>query len=192
MNDQVDQFWRLFTSLADALARRDRLAIRQIDDAARSLGDFDWEIGSEPDGRDFIAISPGGRPELAEGARFVVSRAPKISGWSFRAALPPKRWDGTLKVGEGGAARTFRTGEWLAVVDGRASTSTPGKLDLCVVSADFEGMRRGEAVRAARIAVISWIGEELFLSRIGNLSVELETTSRRRVSLPVLAEALQP
>jgi hypothetical protein len=98
-DQEVEAFWEWFAAVAadvqtDVKARRQRLGhLGEMQQRVSAIHpDFKWEIGPYGNGDLFLAISPNGYSDLLPYTRKVVSAAPNISGWQFRAAKPRKDW----------------------------------------------------------------------------------------------------
>lgn len=156
----ADAFWAWFQAVAGATDDELR---RELDARVASLGELAWEIGSSAAGRR-LAISPGGNPDLLPLTRAVVARAPRVSGWTFHPARPPKDWDLTFSLG---ADVRIDARGWRYLLQRYAD----GTLDVEIAAPDL--MRYEEPIRihAARIALDGELGEERRLARVQDVFV---------------------
>ncbi len=91
--EAVDAFWRWVAADPGALDPA-RLVhdVEPLDRRVTALG-FVWEVGPDPGGGCFLALSPGGVRQRLVATRAAVARAPTLAGWRFLPAKPPRVTD---------------------------------------------------------------------------------------------------
>lgn len=92
---KIAAFWRWFQTIADDLAtnfENERL-LAELDDRVSQLGDVLWEIGPGKTQENALVITPDGSKDWLPVTQHIVEQAPRISGWEFESARPPRDWD---------------------------------------------------------------------------------------------------
>jgi len=184
----IDRFWQQFAKLATGLERdlADEGALASLERSVSALGPYDWEVGpSGVQGR-ALALSPRGDPDLLVETRAVVGRAPPRAGWVYLPALPPKEWTGQLVWGTGVAKRVLQTAAWHAVL----YEYPDGKVEIDVHDPELDALTPEDAESAARLAVVSWIGEELVIERVLDVKSVPTRSQARGILLRSLREVL--
>jgi hypothetical protein len=92
---KIAEFWRWFQTIADDLAtnfENERL-LAELDARVSQLGDVLWEIGPGKAQENALVITPDGSKEWLPVTQHIVEQAPRISGWEFESARPPRDCD---------------------------------------------------------------------------------------------------
>lgn len=155
----ADAFWAWFASASQATDAELR---RELDARVARLGELAWELGSDAQGR-WLAVSPGGNPDLLPLTRAVVARAPRLPGWTFHPAKPPGTWDRTFALG---AARIDANG-WRCLLQ----RFPDGTLDVEIAAPDLMKYEEPIRIHAARIALDRELGEERRLAVVQDVYV---------------------
>lgn len=179
---RVDAFWRWFVSVAGALTAEPYgpALVAELDRRIRALGVCTWELGPcvACPGRQMLVISAGGDAALVPLARAILARAPRLDGWEFLAAKPPKEWDRVFVLDVGGAETKIDAGTWHYVLEWEPD----GRLSILFETGttfDSEVTRN----QAAEIVAIGELGEEVidrdikFIDAVDRLA--LDDHSRR-------------
>jgi len=152
----ADAFWAWFASAGDGFPR-------EMDARVAGLGELAWEVGADAGGR-WLAISPGGNPDLLPLTRAVVARAPRMPGWTFHPAKPPRDWDRTFSLG-GGVRIDANAWRYLL------QRFPDGTLDVEIAAPDLMRYEEPLRVHAARIALDGELGEERRLACVQEIYV---------------------
>jgi hypothetical protein len=94
-------FWQWFATQADRLAATpdDAALIRELDDRVHQTWPLlSWEIGPDPSGEWYLALSPNLNRKLRAPAAEAVQSAPPIPGWHFYPTRPQKAWTGKFEL----------------------------------------------------------------------------------------------
>jgi hypothetical protein len=92
-----NRFWDWFCRNAELISKHydDVTVINELDgEVAESWPGLSWEIGPDPSGGWYFALSPNLDREKAKLAQQQIELAPKVPGWRFYSAKQPKYWNG--------------------------------------------------------------------------------------------------
>lgn len=163
-------FWKWFESVAGHFGPQfeNETLVRELDTRINALGGFAWEIGPGRREASMLAISPGGDPDILAETRNIVACAPKIPGWEFHAAKPPKQWQPIFDIqDESGLPFRVNATDWKAVFLTRPNMAST----LIIEAPGLQGLSHEHQQWAAEIAVDGLIGEERRIEDIGSILV---------------------
>jgi hypothetical protein len=166
----IKRFWDWFNSVSQDLlidpTRKD--LINSLDNYIAQLGRFDWEIGPWENDLSYLAISPNLDLSKLEITHWIIQYAPHCEGWIFFSSKPPRDWQGIWKMkNETGAEILIDSSEWEYIL--YEFEDKTFDMDLFVTGINGDDSTINLAID---IALTGYLGEEMFLNRIGNISIE--------------------
>ncbi|MES2427149.1 MAG: hypothetical protein V4560_09250 [Bacteroidota bacterium] len=182
--DEVIDFWKWFKSISNELLidPTNTDLIIQIDERIRTFNDFDWEIGPWKDSIYYLSISPGLIADKLEFTREFVKYAPASSGWHFLSSKPSKiDWKGIWKMSnDTGEEILVDSNNWKYILYHFEDKT----FDIDVITDDING-NEDTVSMAIDIALTGYLGEEMYMSLIKNISVvnNFEEEYRGKASL---------
>lgn len=90
----IQSFWEWFETIAANLGRdlENQALLTELDRRVSDLGDVSWEVGPGQEEENALVITPDGARQQLPTTRRIVARAPRIPGWEFHWARPPRTW----------------------------------------------------------------------------------------------------
>lgn len=182
-DEGINEFWNWFKAEHAHVAEtyNTRATIDKIDRKLKLIGSLAWEIGPGIDADHQLTISPGGNPELLPFTKYIVSKAPQVSGWELHYAKPPKQW--TLKFNyelTSGEVFEVDANNWQYVL----LQYEDGMFELLVYAQNLERLSINDRIAVAEIVIDGMLGEEERLSNVWAIDVpeQMEDRYRDKVS----------
>lgn len=139
----------------------------QLDRYLLSIGKFSWEINKGDTTTYELVISPNRDHDLFKASRKIMEEAPALEHWTFLSskkanpALEPfQLYDDATNL------RSFTPLEWKV-----AKVQTVKGLEIQVESEDFTNCDLETALFAAEITLSSFLGEALFMEKVGSVVI---------------------
>lgn len=189
-------FWEWFSKIADELSENleNPEILRNLDQRMLTLqsGRLSWEIGPGTEQENFLVISPSGDKQLLEFTKRIVKFAPRIQGWEFWPAKPPKKnWSGQLELEtETGDFVRVEAASWEYIL----FRYKDGTFDILIKQSGLPAVAEDYALIAAEIALDGYLGESIRLEAIKGIEVVAEfdqATTGKASRLPVLPDHLK-
>lgn len=173
--DETTVFWQWFEAIAGELAANveDPALLREVDDRMRRIdAALSWEIGPGLSKPWQFVVSPNLDAELREKARAVISAAPALPGWEFRASRRAKAWDYQMQLGSPERSIRLDASTWTFVL----LRYPGGGHEVLLRAANLPPLSDDERWQAAAIALESVLGEDAMMDRVGEFELldELE------------------
>jgi hypothetical protein len=169
----IPEFWRWFSENANQIAAdpSNGILIRELD---RRISDtwpqLAWEIGPDPTGAWYLALSPNLNRDLTFAAQRAVSSAPSVDGWKLYPARPPKEWDGKFEMDAGGRSIAFDSSQWKYVL----LRYPDGLVEVVMTAPESKNLLPDERWQAAAIVLEGLLGEDCILANIASFTLEPE------------------
>jgi hypothetical protein len=170
---RVLAFWKWFSQnsrkLAENLENGDLL--HELDRRVCALGKgcLTWEVGPGLHKPFQLVISPGGKRELLDETKKIISAAPDIPEWELHYAKPPKSWRSPkfLFRNASGKELTIDAERWEYVL----LRFPDGTFHLIVRIRGYEDLNEAEQLMAVEILLDGVIGELDRLQRIATVEI---------------------
>lgn len=174
---RAEDFWQWFTDNADRLAANpdSRDLISALDrGVSLTWPQLGWEIGPDPSGDWYFALSPNLNRALHSQAKEAVRTAPEVMGWRFYAARQRKAWDGRFTVRTRDGIKEFNSTGWRFVL----LRYPDAKVEVVLVSRDARPLEPEERRMAAAVVVEGMLGEEFLLESGIDFALEIALDAR--------------
>jgi hypothetical protein len=167
IQDNVTSFWAWFEKHREELAavEMEPELLEELDTRVRRMGTFDWEVGPGRKQACFFALSPAGEIEALAQTRRVIEQAPKLPGWEFYPAKPPRQWSLEFEIDRDGQDIGIDGRDWELV----AYRFKDGRFDVLLKPPDGSDLSDEEAELAARVIVDGELGEAVALELVGDV-----------------------
>jgi hypothetical protein len=191
--DTTTAFWTWFSAHSAELGAADipQALIDQLEERLFAIHRLDWEIGPGLETPNLFALSPRGDRSTLVITREIIAQAPKLKGWSFYPAKPPRQWNLVFSLNVDGKEIEIDGKRWQFV----AYKFDDGTFDLVFKPDKQEGLSPDYLNWAAIIIADGEIGEERRMDLIGNIEVvgawdEKIGASAQTLELGLLAKVL--
>jgi hypothetical protein len=167
----AEAFWRWFTTIADRIAAspEDRSLINNLDEhVSLAWPQLSWEIGPDPSGDWYLALSPNLNREFLAIAEDAIRFAPPIHGWKFYPARPRKIWDGRFEMEVQNGVRHLDPSDWKYVL----LRYPDGEQELVLVAPEAQALTSDERWKAAAVVLEGILGEDCLLHHVGSFALE--------------------
>ncbi|HAW52422.1 MAG TPA: hypothetical protein DCX54_08880 [Flavobacteriales bacterium] len=129
---------------------------------------FKWEIGRGESRPFYLTISPNGDKDLIRLSREVIRSAPDLENWEFYYFEPARDWDRNFVLYDNNMdEQQIDASEWYVV----ALTNQIGVTDLILEASNIGHLDNDTAFMAADVVVITEIGEENRILKIGDIEI---------------------
>eukprot|EP01039_Chlorochromonas_danica_P015417 gene15417-18117_t len=178
-NDEIDRFWAWYSSIADQIlaAMPSSLIWTLLSHNIEQLGLTDWDFGPLDTSTYYLAISPGGNREKIELANNIISRAPVLPGWKFFPFKPRKKWDQKFQLSPNGPL--LNASDWKFKI----YQYNDGMVELAYVGQINNKIGKNKMIDAIIIGVENEIGEELFMRKICDISLDSNVNDTEQAEL---------
>ena len=167
----VEQFWRWFADKADSIASNPENG-DIIDDLDQHVSltwpQLAWEIGPDPSGDWYFALSPNLNRDLIDQAKEAIQTAPKVLGWKFYAARQRKAWDGTFELETDEGIKRLDSSDWRFIL----LRYHDGEKELVLVAPDAGLLNPDDRWQAAAVVIEGLLGEECLLANVDSFALE--------------------
>ncbi len=167
----AEAFWRWFATKADVIAAspEDHTLINELDQhVSLAWSQLSWEIGPDPSGDWYLALSPNLNRELRELAKEAIQLAPSIRGWKFYPARQRKIWDGRFELEVQDGVRHLDSSDWRYVL----LRYPDGEQELVLVAPVAQTLAHDERWQAAAVVLEGVLGEDCLIHHVGSFSLE--------------------
>lgn len=194
MQSKIDALWTWFVAnepkVLDCFAKEhsphQEFVVDGLNELILDIGMLTWEIGQDPDESMFLIISPNRDADLLKLTQKAVSRAPSLSNWNFHFARPALEWNRVFSIYDEFMDEVeIDASEWQVSV----RKNETGMIDLTFLAPALQ-IDEQSAQTALKSFVVNEIGEELRITRIGELHLETDPKSEGFTSLSSLKEVL--
>lgn len=194
MQSKIDALWTWFVAnepkVLDCFAKEhsphQEFVVDGLNELILEIGMLTWEIGQDEDGSMFLIISPNRDADLLKLTKKAVSSAPSLSNWNFHFARPALAWNRVFSIYDEFMDEVeIDASEWQVSV----SKNGTGLIDLTFLAPSLR-IDEQSAQTALNSFVVNEIGEELRITRIGELNLESEPKSEGFAPLSSLKEVL--
>lgn len=170
--EQAHRFWEWFSSAAERIDRdpSNQSVIRDVDDHVSALGPFSWEIGPGVAKKWFFCLSPNRDAELLDAAKRITAAAPKIEGWEFYSAKPPKQWNHQFSMVYKGRQLSIDASDWKYVLH----QYPDGLLDITMYVKKIPSVPDDVLPLVADIVAEGVLGEELMMNSVNDVEAIAE------------------
>ena len=165
-----ERFWAWFRNNADTIIDNcdDGKLIGELDgEVTLAWPKLSWEIGPDPSGDWYFALSPNLNIDMAKIAKEAIDSAPEICGWRFYDTKQRKSWDGHFDLSTGRGPIRLNASKWEYVL----LRYPDGECEIFLISDDANLLDEDERWQAAAIVVEGLLGETCVLDN--NLSFTL-------------------
>lgn len=162
--------YRLFFTEEEAV--NSKLLIEAMDNRVLDFGKFKWEMREGTMAPYQFIISPNGDFELYEISQQIIKAAPRIRDWEFFPAFPPNAEKTQFEIYDMQMNRhPVDIANWRVVI-----LEQEEGVDLITETPNLNHLEEETQLEAAEKALISILGESLFIDKITGLEVvpELE------------------
>lgn len=173
------EFWRWFAQNAEDIAANpsEPRVIDELDQRVRlAWPKLAWEIGPDPTGDWYLALSPNLDLDMAAVAKRGVALAPVVPGWRFYSTRQRKAWDGSFEIEGRRGVHVLDSSNWRYVLLKHGS----GELEVVLVAPEAAKLEPDERWQAAAVVVEGLLGEACVLDC--GISFALEPTLDARLS----------
>ena len=191
--DTTTAFWTWFSVHSEELGAADipPALIIQLEERLFAIHRLDWEIGPGRKTPNLFALSPRGERSTLVITREIVAQAPKLKGWSFYSAKPPRQWNLVFRLNVNGREIEIDGKRWQFV----AYKFDDGTFDLVFKPDSQEGLSPDYINWAAIIIADGEIGEERRMDLIRSIEIvdawdEKMGASAQPLELGLLAKIL--
>ncbi len=147
-----------------------KLLIEAMDNQVLEFGKFKWEMREGTSQPYQLIISPNGDYELYEISQQIMKLAPRLRNWDFLAALPPNAQNTQFEIFDMQMNRhQYDVSNWRVVV-----LEQEEGVDLIAETPNLHQFDEETQLEATEKALISLLGESLFIDKITGLEVVLE------------------
>ncbi|HRI69810.1 MAG TPA: hypothetical protein PK156_36525 [Polyangium sp.] len=174
-NDKIAAFWRWFQTIADDLAAdfEDEQLQAELDKRIAQLGDISWELGPGIVEENALVMTPDGSRDWLPVTQHIVELAPRISGWEFQSARPPRKWDMQFSIeGAGGTHLDIDARPWRYVL----FTYPDNTFDIVLEQNNLHSVDDDDRYAAAVVLLDGVVGERRRLALLGGIEC-VETLS---------------
>ena len=185
-----EAFWQWFASKAEIIASNpesdeiiDELD-RQVKKTWPRLG---WEIGPDPSGNWYFALSPNLNRELVGEATDAIHGAPVILGWKFYSARPRKEWGGKFEIEGSNGVMRFDCANWRYILLRHPN----GDKELIMIAPETEILEQHDRWQAAAIVIEGLLGEGGFLANVDEFSMESSLDAKLTLQTKPIYELAQ-
>ena len=168
-----NRFWNWFRQNADVITRdyNDDALIKDLDsEVSLSWPALSWEIGPDPSGGWYFALSPNLKREMLKAARAAIGDAPQTPRWKFYATRQRKSWNGRFEVSTSEGRLEIYSSNWRYVL----LRYPDGECEIVLIGNEADLLGDTERWQAAAIVVEGMLGEACILDN--NLSFALSST----------------
>lgn len=173
--DQVIEFWRWFQTIANDLAanfENERL-VAELDARVSQLGDVLWEIGPGKAEENALIITPDGSRDWVPVTQHIVALAPRVAGWEFHSARPPRDWDMQFSIeGADGTHLDIDARPWRYVLFKYPDNT----FDIVIEERNLHSVSDDDRYAAAVVVLDGALGEKRRLALLGGIEA-VETLS---------------
>lgn len=173
----AEEFWHWFAAKASSIASNPANGdlINELDQqVSLTWPQLTWEIGPDPSGDWYFALSPNLSRDLVKQAKDAIQAAPKVLGWKFFAARQRKVWDGRFELETEDGIKHFNCADWQFVL----LRYPDGEKELVLVSPDARLLNPDDRWQAAAIVIEGLLGEECLLANEVSFALEAALDSR--------------
>lgn len=166
-----ESFWQWFAATANRIAAdpSDTSLINQLDQRVlETWPQLAWEIGPDPTGGWYFALSPNLNRELAITAQDAIRKAPSVAGWKLYPARQRKTWDGKFEIETEGRTLTFDSARWRYVL----LRYPDGETEVVLTAPESSSLAPDDRWQAAAIVVEGLLGEECLLEHVTSFALE--------------------
>lgn len=182
---KIAEFWRWFETIANELAsncENERL-LAELDKRVSQLGDVLWEIGPGKADENSLTITPDGSKDWLPVTQHIVKQAPRISGWEFQSARPPRHWNMQFSInGAGDTHLDIDARPWRYVLFKYPDNT----FDIVLEQNNLQSASDDDRYTAAVILLDGTVGERRWLALLGGIeAVETLSTEHSRKANPM-------
>lgn len=166
-----EAFWRWFGANADRIAADPNNAdvINVFDQhVSDAWPELTWEIGPDPTGDWYFALSPNLNRALAASAREAICNAPSVKGWRFYPARQRKSWDGRFELESRGRVLQFDSSGWQYVL----LRYPDGDTEVVLTAAEAGLLPADDRWQAAAIVLEGLLGGACLLEHVNSFALE--------------------
>lgn len=167
-DSEIQAFWRWFQTISSELGIRldNQSLLAELDERVSRLGDVSWEVGPGRLEENALVITPDGSKEWLGLTQHFVALAPRIPGWEFHWARPPREWDLRFSVErDTGGILDIDAREWKYVLFRFADHS----FDIVVEQSNHRDVSASDRYTAAVVLLDGILGEAKRLELIGGI-----------------------
>jgi hypothetical protein len=180
---RAGRFWTWFATkerrIAALLESYEAATVAEINEHVTGLRPgLQWEIGPGEHASTMFAISPSRERSNLAITRQIVRAAPVLPNWELLPAKPRKRWKQRIHIE--GAREIVDCSGWKYIL---TAFSNREFFDVTLVPFGSEMCDDKLLAEAALLLVEGELGEEMFIEKIGAVSVEKHVPSRREKDL---------
>lgn len=173
----AERFWRWFADKADSIASHpgNGNLINAINQqVSLTWPQLAWEIGPDPAGDWYLALSPNLNRDLINQAKEAIQAAPEVPGWKFYAARQRKAWDGRFELGTDGGVKQFNSSDWHFIL----LLYPDGEKELVLITPDADLLNPDDRWQAAAIVIEGLLGEECLLANVDSFALEVSVDAK--------------
>lgn len=172
----VDRFWEWFSEKEGEIRRlwsqeHSQELTQMLHPKVKELSPrLQWELGPAGQDRVFLAISPGGDPELLSLTERVVARAPRLSGWQFYEAKPARDWKAAFRFSHQSGHYELDATGWeysLVAFDGGSFFDVT-----LYVGGSLDSVPQQIWGKAVRVVLDGVLGERMCMETIDQIHIE--------------------
>jgi hypothetical protein len=166
-----EKFWHWFSVHASQIAEHpnDTDVITMLDQhVLDTWPELAWEIGPEPTGDWFFALSPNLNGDLAASARHAISCAPTIKGWTFHPTRQRKYWNGRFEFKSLERVLQFDSSLWHYLL----LRYPEGDTEVVLFAFEARLLSANERWQAAAIVLEGLLGEACMLDKVNSFALE--------------------
>lgn len=174
---EINRFWHWFEQNADLIARcyDNEAVISELDEqVTSSWPELSWEIGPEPAGGWYFALSPNLDKNLAVFAKQKIDLAPKIPGWTFYPAKQRKIWNGNFSLYSTQGCVEIDASNWEYVL----LRYPDGECEILLIGSLSNALGADDHLQAAATVIQSLIGEKYILDNSLSFALESDLPSQ--------------
>ncbi len=166
-----ESFWQWFAANADRIAADPNNAdlVNQLDQLVVEVWpELAWEIGPDPSGDWYFALSPNLNRSLVASAEEAIRDAPTVTGWRLYPARQRKAWDGKFEFESQGRVLRFDSSGWQYVL----LRYPEGDTEVVLSAPEAATLPDDDRWQAAAIVIEGLLGEACLLEHVNSFALE--------------------
>ncbi|MBV6500874.1 MAG: hypothetical protein CJBNEKGG_03362 [Prosthecobacter sp.] len=174
-----EAFWQWFSANADHIAAdpNNPDLINVLDQhVLDTWPELAWEIGPDPTGDWYFALSPNLNRALAASAGEAIRNAPSVKGWRLYPVRQRKSWDGRFEFESQGRVLQFDSSGWQYVL----LRYPEGDTEVVLTASEAASLTADDRWQAAAIVLEGLLGEACLLEHVNSFALEPVNNFSRR------------
>lgn len=177
-----EMFWNWFGLNAGSITQdpNNTILIGQLDDnVSAAWPQLAWEIGPDPSGDWYFALSPNLNKDFVALANEAIRSAPALTGWRFYSARQKKSWDYKFEIKSEGRAHFLNAEKWQFVL----LQYPDGDTEIVLVANEASQLSPEGRWQAAAVVIEGLLGEECLIGLVDSFDLVPEIETRLSAKL---------